>query len=146
MHVLIGLVLLLVLSVLTMMFRNKESFEGKTKRGGDEDSESDEDTSDESDEGTSDESDDEDTSDSDEDSESDEDDEDDSDEDDSDESDEDSEEPGSAFDDLDTEKKDEWKWKWRYTEDYADQRDVRWEKPYIDDKEIKPFDMGWRDF
>jgi len=49
-----------------------------------------------------------------------------------------------AFDDLDLDT--EWKWKWQYAADDVDEAKLRkttWLKPYIDNRDIKPFDLGF---
>ena len=49
-----------------------------------------------------------------------------------------------AFDDLDLDT--EWKWKWQYAADDVDDAKLRktaWLKPYIDNRDIKPFDLGF---
>ena len=49
-----------------------------------------------------------------------------------------------AFDDLDLDT--EWKWRWQYAADDVDDAKLRktaWLKPYIDNRDIKPFDLGF---
>jgi hypothetical protein len=49
-----------------------------------------------------------------------------------------------AFDDLNIDN--EFKWSWQYAADDVDEeklRKTKWQKPYIDTKDIRPFDLGF---